>query len=101
MLALSLAHSEQPTDKLVATGLYRSIVPDLSSEFTDAGNLATLLIAAGNYEEAKTTVFNGIDRFPAKRDYFSQIGLKIVEATGDRKLRKQLKTASEAKDERD
>jgi len=100
-LALSLAHAEQIADNQAAITLYRSIVQEASSEFTDAGNLATLLTEAKNYDEATTTVFSGIDRFPAKGDYFFQIGLNIVEATGNRDLRAQLKAAVEARDKRD
>lgn len=102
MLALSFAHSEEAADKTAATVLYRSLIQEGPPEATDAGNLATLLIEAGSFEEAKIVVLEGIDKFPAKAgDYFFQIGSKIVEATGDRKFRKQLQAAIEARGKRD
>jgi hypothetical protein len=101
MLALSLAHSEEIADKHAATALYQEILQDDSYELTDAGNLATLLVAAQNYDEAKTIVLNGIEKFPVKKDYFLQIGMKIVEATGDRELRDQLGIALGTRGKRD
>jgi len=102
MLALSLAHSEEAADKATATALYRSLIQEASPEPTDAGNLATLLIDAGSFEEAKRAVLDGIEKFPAKAaDYFSQIGLRIVDATGDREFRKQLEAAVAARGKRD
>jgi 3',5'-cyclic AMP phosphodiesterase CpdA len=101
MLALSLAHSAETSDKQAATAMYKSMLQETSFEFTDAGNFATLLIADGNFDEAKTAILNGIDRFPAKTDYFFQIGLKIVEALGDREFRAQLMAAAEARGQRD
>jgi len=93
MLALSLAHSEVAADKRTTIDLYRSLAGGDSAKFSDVGNLATLLIEAGSLEDAKAAVLVGIARFPAKTDYFSQIGQRIVEATGDRFFRKQIEGA--------
>src|ERR1019366_1857744 len=90
MLALSLAHSEAVPDKAAATALYRSLVQEGFPEATDAGNLVILLIEARSFEEAKSVVLDGIEKFPAKADYFLQLGSTIVEATGDREFRKLL-----------
>ncbi len=101
MLALSLAHSDDAADKETAIALYRSLAGDESAESIDAGNLATLLIEAGELEEAKVAVIDGIGKFPAKADYFSGIGQKIVEATGDRTFRKQMEAAVAERGKRD
>lgn len=94
MLALSLAHSNEISEKKVAVELYRSLAEDGSARLSDIGNLATLLIEAGHMDEAKAAVLDGIRKFPPnQRDYLFQIGQRIVEATGDRNFRKQMETA--------
>ncbi len=94
MLALGLAHSDETADKEAAIKLYLSMTEDESAEISDFGILATLLIDARRMVEAKAVVFGGIAKFPANRaDYFLQIGQRIVEATGDRIFREQMKAA--------
>ncbi len=93
MLALGLAHSDEATDKKKAIDIFRSLTKDQSTEFTDAGNLAILLMEVmkdDSLEEAKTLVLDGIRKFPVKADYYSDIGQRIVEATGDRHFRQQI-----------
>lgn len=95
MLALGLAHSEEAADKNTAIEIYRSLTKDQSTEFTDAGNLAILLMEVmkdDSLEEAKALVLEGIRKFPVKADYYSDIGQRIVEATGDRHFRQQIET---------
>ena len=91
MLALSLANSGEAADKETAGELYQSLNGAESAEFSDAGNLAILLIDSGKCEEAKSVVLEGIKRFPAKADYFSGIGQTIVEAKGDKNFRERMK----------
>lgn len=96
MLALGLAYSEEAIDKKMAIEIYRLLTNDQSTEFTDAGNLAILLMEVmGNesLEEAKAVVLNGISKFPSKADYYVEIGQRIVEATGDKDFRQQLESA--------
>jgi hypothetical protein len=93
MLALSLAHSDVAADKKTAINLYQSLAGSDSAEISDVGNLATLLIEAGQMNEAKAAVLDGIGKFPEKADYFFGIGQKIVEATGDRNFRKHMEAA--------
>jgi predicted MPP superfamily phosphohydrolase/uncharacterized protein (DUF924 family) len=97
MLALSFAHSFEAADKENSIKLYRTLVEDEAAEISDTGNLATLLIETGKFDEAKTVLLDGIGRFPAKADYFSELGQKIVEMTGDRKFRKKMETATAEK----
>jgi hypothetical protein len=102
MLAMGLAHSDEPAEKATATALYRSLTAGASADATDAGNLATLLLDAGSVNEAKATVLGGIERFPPDRvEYFLQIGQTIVEVTGDRTFRKQLEVALAQRGKRD
>jgi hypothetical protein len=101
MLALSLAHSEETADKAAAAVLYRSLAQNLS-EVTDVGNLVTLLIEVGSFAEAKAVLIDGIKKFPSKSTaYFFEIGLKIVEAMGDRTFRKTMEEAIVERGQRD
>ena len=102
MLALSLAHSREAADKAAAIRLYQSLIQEAPTNATDAGNLVTLLVEAGSLEEAKRVVLDGIEQSPVNEvDYFSQIGLKIVDAMGSREFRKQLETAVAVRGKRD
>ena len=101
MLALGLANSDEAADKADGTALYRLLIQEGLAESTDAGNLAILLIGAGSFEEAKGVVLNGIQKFPARADYFLQIGSSIVQATGDRGFRKKLTTAVKSRGSHD
>jgi hypothetical protein len=101
MLALSLGRSRQVADKATAISLYESLIRTASPEAMDEGNLAILLTEAGRFDEAKSAVLDGIERFPAKTAYFSEIGLKVVSETGDKDFRKQLNAAVEARGKND
>jgi 3',5'-cyclic AMP phosphodiesterase CpdA len=98
MLALGLSHSAEAMDRDRAISLYQSVVTEESSEPADIAFLATLLSSAGKHDEAKRAVLTGIERFPGKGAAFSEIGLRIVESTGDREFRKQIDTAVEARE---
>lgn len=104
MLALSLAHSEKATDKKMAIQIYRSLTSDRSTDFTDAGNLAILLmevIGDDGLEEAKKVLLNGIGTFPLKASYYLEIGHMIVKQTGDKNFRRQLESAVEERGKSD
>ncbi|MDE0684891.1 MAG: metallophosphoesterase [Candidatus Poribacteria bacterium] len=93
MLALALANSDESTDKEKAIQYYQSLAESETVVFTDLGSLAILLADARCTDKAKGVVLNGIKKFPAKAAYFSEIGQKIVEATGDRNFREQINDA--------
>lgn len=93
LLALSLANSDETADKETAIELYWSLAGAESAKFSDVGNLAALLIEAGELDKARTAVLEGIRDFPEKADYFAEIGQKIVEETGDRDFRQQMEVA--------
>src|SRR5260370_1269436 len=76
----------------------QSVITKEASEPDDTALLATLLSGAGRYDEAKRAVLSGIERFPSKAAAFSEIGLKVVESTGDREFRKQIDLAVEARE---
>jgi hypothetical protein len=98
LLALSLAHSVDGADRDSAVAIYRALVADGTADRRDHGNLATLLIDSGRLDEARVAVLDGMERFPGEeRDYFVSIGLRIVEATGDRAFREALMTTTAAK----
>jgi predicted phosphodiesterase len=91
MLALSLAQSAEANDRAKAIEIYRSLIGDNAAEPRDVGNLVTLLLATGRFDEAKAAVLDGIERFPADaKEYLGSVGQRIVEATGDRALRETL-----------
>lgn len=93
MMARSLASSGESQDNEAAIQLYRSIEGTEYADFTDLGNLSTLLAEYGSREEAKEVVLKGLKRFPSKREYFGAIGQRVIEATGDRGFRIQLGNA--------
>ena len=90
MLALALANSDEPSDKKKAIEHYQSLSEAESADLKDIGNLAILLAKDKRMDDAAAVVLDGIKKFPAKANYFSDIGQKIVEATGNRNLRKQI-----------
>ena len=90
MLALAFANSDEPMDKERAIQYYQSLSKAESADFSDIGNLAILLVENGYLKDATAMVFDGIKRFHSKAGYFAEIGQRIVEATGDRSLRKQI-----------
>jgi hypothetical protein len=97
MLAFSLAQSDEAVDRGRAVEIYGSLVAEGAAEPRDQGNLATLLIGAERFDEAKATLLDGLGRYPEDAsDYFVSIGLRLVEATGDRAFRETL-VATKAK----
>jgi len=101
MLALSLANSSEAADKAAALALYRSLSAENLSEAVDTGNLETLLTDAGAFDDAKVAVLTGIQKFAGKEEYFSQIGLRLVEVTGDREFRKRMEAEIKARGRHD
>jgi predicted phosphodiesterase len=94
MLALALANSPEAADKEAAIALYRSLAESAASDPTDTGNLATLLTESGAHDDAGETLLRGIAICPPGRlDYLAEIGYRIVEATGNRQFRDQLRAA--------
>ena len=97
MLAFSLAQSDEAGDRGRAVEIYGSLVAEGAAEPRDQGNLATLLIGAERFDEAKATLLDGIGRYPGDAsEYFVSIGLRLVEVTGDRAFRETL-VATKAK----
>ena len=90
MLALCLGFSSDRGDRERAVDLYRELSGSPELEAADLASLATLLRDDGNNEQAATTVLRGIKAFPEKTEGFVEIGMGIVEATGDRTLRQRL-----------
>ena len=92
MLALCLARSSEHEDLNRAVGLYQELADSPQCEAADIATLATLLSNDGNYDQAMTTVLRGIKVFPCNFEGFEEIGIRIVNVTGDRDFREQLIT---------
>lgn len=97
LLALGLSHSNERADKEQAIDLYESIASDQRAEANDAAVHVTLLSEIGRYEKAKKTLLAAIEKYPDRGVAFSEIGQRIVEATGDREFRDQISTALKAR----
>jgi hypothetical protein len=96
-LALALSHSSGPHDKEKAISLYETVIAGKSAEPGDSAVLAALLSEAGRQDEAKKAVLAAIAKFPDQSAAFSEIGQKLVEATGDRDFREKLDKAVKAR----
>jgi predicted MPP superfamily phosphohydrolase len=96
-LALALSRSTEAEDTAHAISLYQSLISDANAEADDTAMLASLLGGAKRYDEAKSIVLGGIAKFPNKDAAFSEIGQRIVEATGDKEFRKQIDGTVEAR----
>ena len=102
MLALALANGTERADKEAATAIYRDLTEGDAPEPTDFGSLALLLDEGGDTENAKVVVLRGIAACAAgAMGYFSDIGHRLVEATGDRTFRRQLEAAIAERDRRE
>ena len=91
MLALCLVNSTESADREHAATLYRELSGSANHEPGDWASLAELLTDAQKYDHAKETVRKAINVFPQNVDGFVEIGLKIVEATGDVDFREWLR----------
>ena len=90
MLALCLGRSSDKRDRERAVDLYRELADSLEHEAGDLASLATLLRDDGDHQQATATVLRGIEVFPENTAGFVEIGMGIVDATGDRILRQRL-----------
>ncbi len=96
VLALCLARSSEERDKARAAELYREGLESEEAKAGDCAALAVLTVELERYDEAKEVVEQGMDRFPEHSRRLAEIGMRIVEATGDRGFRDWL--ASEAQE---
>ena len=89
-LALCLARSTETSDKIRAAELYGEVVDSEQGEPGDWGGLATILAELGRCDEAKGVIRDGIRQFPDRSRAFVEIGLRLVQACGDRDFRNWL-----------
>ena len=87
ILALCLARSTERTDRERASILYGEVVKTELAEPDDYGALATLMMELGCYDEAKGRIRDGIARFPDHTQAFTEVGMRLVQACGDRDFR--------------
>lgn len=90
VLALCLGRSTETSDKIRAAVLYTEIVDSELGEPSDLGGLATILTDLNRFDEAKGVIRDGIKRFPDRSQPFVEIGLRLVQACGDRDFRNWL-----------
>ena len=90
-LALCFARNTERDDRLRSIKLYRELTESKYSEAEDWAALATMMMYEGKHEEAKTAVQDGMHAFPGKTRGFVDVGMKIVEATGDIEFRNELR----------
>ena len=93
MLALCLAQSTEQIDCNRAIDLYKELTSSAEGKAEDWASLATLLADNGVHDQAKETVINAIKAFPQSIYGFVEIGMKIVEATGDLDFREWLSSS--------
>ena len=93
MLALCLRNSTECTDHERATKLYQELVASGEGVAEDWAVLATLQASDEDNIQAKDTVINAIKTFPQSVDGYFEIGMKIVETTGDMDFRELLLTS--------
>ena len=89
-LALCLARSTETSDKIHAAELYAEVVDSEQAEPGDWGGLATILTELDRRDEAKRVIRDGIKRFPNRSQAFVEIGMRLVQARGDRDFRNWL-----------
>ena len=77
-LALCFARYTEHDDRLRAMGLYRELTVSDYGEAGDWAAIATMLTDAGNHEEAKSAVKEGIRTFPGKISGFLEVGMKSL-----------------------
>ena len=90
ILAQCLARSTEESDKARAVELYSEVVESEQADSGDWGALATLMTELKSFDEAKTVIRDGIRRFPDQSQAFVEIGMRLVEASGDRDFRDSL-----------
>ena len=91
MLALCLGRSEERAERMRAVDLYQELSDSPEGEATDLASLAVLARDSGANEQAADAVLRGIEVYPASADGFINIGMEIVQATGDGALGRQLR----------
>ena len=90
MLALCLANSTERGERERAVNLFRELALSEAGGPEDWAHLATLLRDDGKHSQAKCTVIGAIETFPQSVLPFVEIGMTIVELTGDLEFRRRL-----------
>ena len=91
MLALCLGRSEDKAQRMRAVDLYQELSDSPEREAADLASLAVLARDNGANERATDAVLRGIEAYPESAEGFIDIGMEIVQATGDGALRTQLR----------
>jgi predicted MPP superfamily phosphohydrolase len=93
MLALSLAHAEEPSRQEKAAEISSVLATGPSAKIDDALLGITLLRNLGRDAQAKELLLFALDRFPDDPQKLLEAGLALAIDTGDKELRKELRNA--------
>ena len=94
ILALCLARSTEEGDNVRAASLYREAAASEQAEAGDWGALATLMTGLSRYDEAESVIRDGMERFPDQVQALKEVGMRLVQASGDRGFRDWLNAKS-------
>jgi len=87
ILALCLARSSEVREKVRAAELYSEELKSEHAEPGDCSALAVLTIELERYDEAKEVIEHGMHRFPSHSRALAEVGMRVVQETGDRTFR--------------
>ena len=95
MLALSLANSRQEPDRRKAITLLDSLEQEGKANLRDSCNFVSLLLDCQRPDEAKDALLRAAKRHPGEGSgAISELGHRIIEATGDRSFRVRLEAVT-------
>jgi hypothetical protein len=89
-LAFVYARSSVSTERETAVTLLKDLCDGDRPEAGDFASLIQLLLDLNQIQEAKDRVRTAIRVFPEKIQGFAEVGLKLVQMTGDRAFRDEL-----------
>lgn len=102
MMALSLAHGTEDSDRHEAIRQYRALIADGAAEASDRVRLASLLHDVGESDDAKQLVIESLAESPrGALAAFCDLGHRLVADTGDRSFRLALEAARKKRDRHD
>lgn len=91
MIALALAHSSEPDDRKQSARVYNALIEEERAKADDFAALAILRLNEKDVDGAKAALRAGIETFPDAAAGYQELGQRIVEETGDRAFRDELR----------
>ena len=89
---LAFVHARSPIkeEREQAVGLLNELCDSPQSEAEDFVSLINILVDSGQVPQAKDRIRAAIKKFPEKSEGFAEIGMILVQQTGDRAFRDEL-----------